>query len=170
MLTRAAWIARTFDRAHRREADGLAQQRVPGDMEVAAFGKPRLVDLLGPELDGDAPVRAHRALAGRVDERDDDAVSGRLDRPEQVDAEVAQPRGRDGARVVGAPLADECGLPPRAAIHAATFAAWPPGRRTIWDVASAPVASGCSRRTITSRTRSPRQKVDIAYDPRMEAC
>ena len=59
-------------------------------------------------------------------------------------------------------------LPPRAATQAATFAAWPPGRSTIREVASAPVASGCSRRTITSSTRSPRQKIDIAYDPCME--
>ena len=59
-------------------------------------------------------------------------------------------------------------LPPRAAIHAATLAAWPPGRSTICEVASAPAASGCSRRTITSSTRSPRQQIVIAYDPSMD--
>ena len=107
MLTRAPCAAGALDRTGRREADGLAQQRVPGDVEVVALREPRLLDLLGAELDGDAPVGAHRALAGRVDERDDDAVPGRLDRPEQADTEVAQPRGGDRARVVGAPLADE---------------------------------------------------------------
>ncbi len=135
MLTRALVGARTFDRADRREADRLAQQRVPRDVEVAALGEPRLVDLLGAELDGDAAIRAHRALAGRVDERDDDAVPARLDRPEQPDAEVAQPGGRDRSCVIGASLADEVraaaegGDPRRHVRRLATGAQHDPRRR-----------------------------------------
>ena len=86
---------------------GSRSSAYPDTWRWLQLHEPRLLDLLGAELDGDAPVGAHRALAGRVDERDDDAVPGRLDRPEQADTEVAQPRGGDRACVVGAPLADE---------------------------------------------------------------
>ena len=151
------------------EADGLAEQRVPRHVEMLAVREPRLVDLLGPELGGDAAVGAHRPLARGIDERDDHAVPRGLDRADELDAEVEQARRGEGARVVGAPLADEPRRCPRAPRPRPRR--WPPGRpgrSTIREVASAPVASGCSSRTITSSTRSPRQQIVIAYDPRME--
>jgi hypothetical protein len=58
--------------------------------------------------------------------------------------------------------------PPSAATQAATFAAWPPAARVVREFASAPTASGCSRRTITSSTRSPSEQTSMAYDPRMD--
>ena len=92
----------------------------------------------------------------------------RLDGPGELDPELDQSGRREGARVVGASLADE----PRAAAERGDpgrdVRRLAPGRSTIREVASAPGASGCSSRTITSSTRSPRQQIVIAYDPRME--
>ena len=164
MLTRAPWARASSIAADRREPDRIAEQGVPRDVEVPSVREPRLVDLLRAQLGGDAAVGAHRPLARGIDERDDDAVAGRLDRPDELDPELEQARRGESARVVGAALADEPrraaeGRDPRGDVRA-----WPPGRSTIFDVASAPVASGCSSRTITSSTRSPRQRIVIAYD------
>ena len=154
--------AGAFDRTRRREADGLAQQRVPRHVQVVAVHEPRLLDLLGAELDGDA-------RSGHIVRSPDGSTSATMT-PFPVGSTGPRrptPRSRSREAAIApassAPrLPTKCELPPRAAIQAATFAAWPPGRSTMRDVASAPVASGCSRRTITSRTRSPRQKIDNA--------
>ena len=151
------------------ESDRLAQEGIARDVEVVAALQPRRVDLVRPQLGRDAAVGAHRPLSGRVHERDDDAVPVRLDRADELDARVAAAARPRGARRVGSTFADEPRRPPSAATQAATFAAWPPGRSTICEVASASGASGCSSRTITSSTRSPRQQIVIAYDPRMDA-
>ena len=154
--------ARTRWRAGR-EANRLAQQRVARDVEVAAVLEPRRVDLLGPELDRDAPVGAHRALAGRVDERDDDAVPGRFDWAERVarrgrrggPPRSPRRRRRRACRRSTSSHRAQRSRPPR----------WPPGHLAAARCATSRPrrsASGCSRRTITSRTRSPRQKIDTS--------
>ena len=56
-----------------------------------------------------APVREHRALARRVDERDDDAVACRFDRAGELDAEVNELLGRESSRSVVRPLAQPAG-------------------------------------------------------------
>ena len=87
----------------------IAEQGVPRDVEVPGVHEPRLVDLLRAQLCGDSAVGAHGPFAARIDERDDDAVAGGLDGPEQLDPELDEARRGQSARVVGAALADKPG-------------------------------------------------------------
>src|SRR3989442_9265206 len=57
---------------------------------------------------------------------------------------------------------------PSATTHAATFAACPPAAVCVVARASAPGASGSPRRTITSRSASPRVTTSTTYDRPMD--
>ncbi len=71
--------------------------------------EPGTLDLVGPEIGRDAAVGAHRALARRVDECDDDPVALPRDRADELDTELAQSCGGERPGVVSAALADEAG-------------------------------------------------------------
>ena len=98
--------SRDLDSAHRRLANGLAQERVAGDEEVVAAFEPRRIQLVRPEVGSIASVRQHRALARRVDERADDP-SPPSDRAGELDAPPLEPVRGERAGLVGATLADE---------------------------------------------------------------
>src|SRR5438552_8719328 len=57
---------------------------------------------------------------------------------------------------------------PSATTHAATFAACPPAAVCVVARASAPEASGSPRRTITSKSASPRVTTSTTYDRPMD--
>ena len=160
------WRGRARSPGLPRSGRAPAAARTPTRGDAAA-DKPRLLDLLGPEVD--ATPRSEHMLRSPRDPRARRRLrSRRLDRADALDPELEQ-AGRGERPASSAPRSPmNCALPPSAATQAATLAAWPPGRSTIREVASAPVASGCSSRTITLSTRSPRQQIVIAYDPRMD--
>src|SRR5205807_7669326 len=91
----------------RRLGDRALEQAVPGEVEPVAVREPGRVELLRPQRGGGAAVRGHRPVAARLDERDDDAVPLRRDRPGDLDAAPLELGGGKLARLVVAALADE---------------------------------------------------------------
>ena len=163
-LTRGA----SAGRAERRLVDRRAQERVAGQVQVRAAVEPGRVELAGRELGRDAAVGGHRPAPVRRDQRDDGAGAARDGRPANLDAvalerrAAAIPPASSSAR-----LPTNRASPPSSATQAATFAACPPGPSRVTASASAPSASGCESRTITSRSRSPSVTI-IAYHPSMD--
>jgi hypothetical protein len=68
------------------------------------------LELVGSELRRDAARGEHRALAGAVDERDDDTVSLRRDRAGELDPEALELVCGEAARAVARALAEPPGL------------------------------------------------------------
>ena len=144
-------------RALRREADRLAQERVAREVQVRRSRRAR---------PGRArPARAQERRRGRSTSsgRRPGATSETTTpfpeadyRPDDLDAafrSAAPPRSARRRRRPRLPT--KRARPPSATTQAATFAACPPGDSVVRDVASAPGASGCSSRTMTSSRRSP---------------
>jgi hypothetical protein len=87
--------------------DGLAQQRVAGEMEPLAASEPAHIEILRAQAGSDSAVGEHRPGSVRRDERDDDAICAVLDRPVQLDAAACELAGGQLAGAVGPALADE---------------------------------------------------------------
>ena len=80
-------------------------------MQVLAVSKPRRIHLIGPQVGCNAAVCTHRALAGRIDQRDDDAVALRFDRTNDVDTERLELGSGELAGMVSSSLPDEASAP-----------------------------------------------------------
>ena len=102
-----------IDRAYRGAHDGFGEKGVAGDVQVVAR-EPGRTQLDRLEEARHPAVGEHRPRAVRVDERDDDAVPGLLDGPDELHAEPLEGLCGEPARSITAPLAHPtCGCPER---------------------------------------------------------
>ena len=119
---------RELRRPQRGRRDRVAHEAVAGQVQPRRALQPGRVDLARLEVGRDAAVRDHGAIAVRRHQRDHDAR--RAPRPaapgRRRPARAARPRrARWRARRRASRSAGR--VPPSAATHAATLAAWPPG-------------------------------------------